>query len=78
LRASRDIVKFTVEGDLIVHRIVEIAGDAGQPVFVTQGDNNNTMDAPITAAQIEGRVAFSVPKVGWLQIWLRKLVGVFR
>ena len=68
-----DVVKFTVGNEPVVHRIIEIAGEGESPVFVTQGDNNNTADAPIVAAQIDGRVAFSVPKIGWLQIWIKRL-----
>ena len=44
--------------------IVLPEGSSG-PVFITQGDGNNVTDEPIVAQQIEGKVVFSIPKLGW-------------
>jgi signal peptidase len=39
--------------------------------FVTRGYANGAADPePITPEQVRGRVWYSVPKVGWLAVWL--------
>ena len=62
-------------GTSIMHRVIEVEPAGGQPVFVTQGDNNNTPDKPIIAEQIEGEVVLIVPKIGWLPIALKNFIN---
>lgn len=47
---------------------------ASGPVFITKGDANNTKDPPVLAEQIEGKVVFVVPKVGWLPNQVKRLI----
>lgn len=56
----QDIVVFQAENMLVVHRVIEIAGD----MLVTQGDANNIADAPIAIDAVKGKVLFSVPAIG--------------
>ena len=59
-------------GDLtVVHRIVAIEEGADGPVFTTQGDNRSSPDPPFGAEQLEGKVVFTIPWVGYLNLWLR-------
>ena len=44
-------------------------------VFVTQGDANHLPDpAPIHPDQVDGRVQFRIPKIGWLKIALGNVI----
>jgi len=66
-----DVVTFQpVSGDpsLTTHRIVALRHDAdGALVEVTtRGDANSADDLPIVPAQIQGRVRYTVPWVGYL------------
>jgi len=72
-----DIVWYTRgdSGTSIMHRVIEVEPAGGQPVFVTQGDANNTPDQPIVADQIAGEVVFVVPKIGWLPIALKNFIN---
>lgn len=69
-----DVVTFQpVSGDpmLITHRITAIDVTGAKPMFTTRGDANNADDPAIVGAQIQGRVLYSVPYVGWV----RQLIG---
>lgn len=55
-----DVVVYQDGGDLIIHRIVWISEDQ----FVTQGDANDTADAPFPLTAIKGKMAFHVPFMG--------------
>ena len=51
----------------VVHRLTAIDADTA----VTQGDANDSPDAPIPVAAIKGRVAMAIPGVGHL-VWALK------
>ncbi|QOD44846.1 signal peptidase I [Clavibacter zhangzhiyongii] len=55
------------EPAVITHRITAIASESdGTRSFTFKGDNNAEPDSkPVTAAQIQGEVWYSVPLVGW-------------
>jgi signal peptidase len=73
-----DIIRFRGEEAIILHRVVEVhQTDAGLE-FVTRGDANNVDDAPISAAQIEGKLLFKIPKLGWLAIGVRRAIELIR
>ncbi len=42
-----DIVTFEQDGQLIVHRVIEIGQDKEGTYFITKGDNNNVTDGKI-------------------------------
>ncbi len=65
--AQRDIVVYKDGSTLVVHRVNEIDGDT----VITQGDANNTPDAPISREAIKGKVIFTVPYVGRVIGFLR-------
>ncbi len=73
--AVGDVVRYRHEGIHVVHRVVEIQeGPAGR-VFVTQGDANDAPDPPLTEDRIEGVVVMVIPKIGWVAIVARRLMG---
>jgi signal peptidase len=63
-----DIIQFRVGETRIFHRIIEVEQTPGGYVFVTQGDNNNTPDDPILEEQVEGKVVYTIPDIGWVPI----------
>lgn len=68
---ENDIVVFQSKGSLIVHRIIEIDGDA----VTTKGDANNTADEPISPSAIKGKVIFVVPFVGKIVNFIKTPIG---
>ena len=51
----------------VLHRIVGITSEDGQPVFTTQGDVNRTPDPlPVALDGLGDRVVFSVPYAGYI------------
>ena len=79
-----DIIQFRAkDADFtIMHRVIEInqEGDTKTKLFVTKGDANKDLDSdPVHPGQITGKVAFVIPKVGWVGIVVRdfiKSIGV--
>jgi signal peptidase len=58
----------------IVHRVIEIGGDAGTLYFITKGDANNTPDVdPVSPQAILGKEIFIIPKVGWISIAVKNI-----
>lgn len=72
-----DIIKFKDEdGTSIIHRVVAIREEEGQRTFQTKGDANNDPDRePVHEYQIEGRVIYTLPKIGWISIGIKELLA---
>ena len=63
-------------GILITHRVVNIKEENGEKIFITKGDNNETVDrSPIKFSQIQGKVAMRIPKIGYLKYFLTENYG---
>ncbi len=60
--AVDDVVVYQSGHSLVIHRIIAIDGDT----VTTQGDANNTADAPISRDDIKGTLVASIPGVGRL------------
>jgi len=72
-----DIIEYhnTKENVNIVHRVIEIGGDAQNRYFITKGDANSSPDAdPVSPQALIGRAIFIVPKIGWISIAVKKLL----
>jgi len=67
-----DVVTYQIrpgEPGTITHRVVAITTitESGERSFTLQGDNNGSPDAdPVREAQVQGRVWYSLPYVGWV------------
>lgn len=73
-----DIVQYKRTSIMITHRVIDIqqaSGGSGKRVFITQGDNSPSQDAPVTEAQIVGIVRAQVPAIGYPTVWLSELSG---
>lgn len=59
-----DIITFVLNenGVLATHRVQEVDNDSR--IFVTKGDANNTVDAPVMWDNVVGKVKFKIPKIG--------------
>jgi len=74
-----DVISFREYDQSIIHRVIKILNDADQISFITQGDANNISDPRITSSNYEGKVVFTIPKIGWVSIFIRNaLVGLLR
>ncbi|MEM1611113.1 MAG: signal peptidase I [Sulfolobales archaeon] len=63
-----DVIAFWSEGQVVVHRVVSIAGDG----FITKGDAMASPDPFIVKRDLViGKVVGSIPKIGWVTIIMR-------
>ncbi len=71
-----DIVQFWREGEMILHRIVEIQQVGAMRQFITKGDANPISDTdPVQPSQIRGKLVFIVPKLGWVSIYFKTTIA---
>ncbi|HMM81781.1 MAG TPA: signal peptidase I [Terrimesophilobacter sp.] len=73
--AIGDTITYQIESGkpaVVTHRIiVTTARSDGTRTFTTQGDANNAPDAKqVFAAQIRGKVWYSIPYLGWVNTWV--------
>ena len=72
-----DPITFRIGDDMVAtHRVIAISED-GQ-AFQTKGDANDAPDgAPVTAENLVGKPAFTVPYLGFLADWMMKPPGLY-
>lgn len=74
--AVGDIIVYAKEGEIIVHRIIEIVNDDGK-IYYTKGDNNRVEDnILLTLDDINGKVKLILPNLGMPSLKLKELLGV--
>lgn len=57
----------STQNDRVTHRIVGVEERDGEPRYVTKGDANEEVDRELVApSQIEGKVWFTIPVLGYL------------
>lgn len=71
-----DVVSYTIsESSMVTHRVESIDNDAR--TLTTKGDANETVDgSPVEENQIVGKVAFSVPLIGFISIYIKTPLGI--
>ncbi|HEX9074549.1 MAG TPA: signal peptidase I [Anaerolineae bacterium] len=69
--AVDDVVRFRGPNDSIMHRVIGITHLQGKKVFITQGDNNNTIDDPWDEGRLEGKAIVVIPKIGLVGLAVR-------
>ena len=71
-----DIISYQISGDTIVtHRINSINSD--KQTIVTKGDANETVDgSEVNINQIVGRVAFTIPLLGFITIYIKTPLAI--
>ena len=64
-----DVITYQIRsGDpaVITHRVIAIDSDSsGELSFILQGDNNGSADDPVRPVQIQAKLWYAVPYVGW-------------
>lgn len=69
---KNDIISFKDENSIVTHRIKDIEIVDGIKYFITKGDNNNTKDnCEVSINDIEGKLIFSIPLIGYISILLQ-------
>jgi signal peptidase len=59
------------KADVVTHRVIGITTDSdGDRRFLLQGDNNSLPDDPVRDEQIQGRVWYALPLLGWVNTWI--------
>ena len=67
-----NVITFVVDENLTVvtHRVVERNDDKGY--FITRGDANNTLDAPVSFENVIGKVVFKIEFIGYFFMLVRR------
>ena len=74
--AIGDMVQFQKNGIPIVHRIIDKRNIDGTFWFMTKGDANDIPDPDlISQNHINGKVAFTIPKIGWITIGINEITS---
>lgn len=81
--AEGDIITFISNdplfyGEIVTHRIIEIADFQGSVMFITKGDANEDRDqAAAIPANVIGKVVFNIPLLGYVLNFIRTKLGYF-
>ena len=68
-----DIIQYQPSsGSPTIHRVIDKYKAGGQLWFITKGDANNVPDDPINERQVMGKLVFTIPKLGWVSIYLKE------
>jgi len=71
-----DIIQIAKEGNItIIHRVIDKYEDEkGNLFFKTKGDANEDPDPnPVFYKNVLGKLVFTIPKLGWIQIYVNQL-----
>lgn len=68
-----DIIQYWKQGEMILHRVIEIRKTETGKTFITKGDANAEPDSdPVYPSQIRGKLILTIPKLGWISIYLKE------
>jgi len=71
-----DIIMYRHGNDTMIHRVIEERQADGMTMFITKGDANASPDLePVHLSQIEGRVNFCIPKLGWVSMKVKSFLS---
>ena len=69
-----DILVFSNDGVIVVHRVIEIKNNGGKIYYRTKGDNNRVADQDlISHDQIIGIMKWRIPYIGYPSVWIKEL-----
>jgi len=73
-----DVIQFRKGEDMILHRVIEVDTSEGR-TFITKGDANTVPDLdPVSMEQIVGKRIFTIPKIGWIPIYSKRIIDSVR
>ncbi len=71
-----DIIMFPVNDMKVTHRVIGIRHVEGKNYYTTKGDANPDVDInPVSQGNVLGKVVMTVPKVGWLSLFVKGAVN---
>jgi signal peptidase len=72
-----DVIQYWREGESapIIHRVIETYKSGGTTYITTKGDANNAPDDPVTPTQTVGKLIITIPKLGWISIYLKTFIA---
>jgi signal peptidase len=70
-----DVIRYQDGAFDTIHRVVEVQAVPGGFTFITRGDTNDRNDPPVPESAVKGVVVFNLPKIGWVTIILRDVIG---
>ena len=71
-----DIIQYWQEGEMTLHRVVDIQQKEDTKFFMTKGDANPIPDSdPVHPSQIRGKLTLIIPKLGWAPIAVKTFIG---
>ena len=70
-----DIIQYQTAQEPTIHRVIDKYEAGGTTWFVTQGDANNAPDDPVNERQVMGKVVLTIPKLGWISIYLKEFAA---
>ena len=72
-----DVITFRSSSGLITHRVVQVEQTDSGRLLHTKGDANNAIDPdPIKDTQVIAKMAYSIPKVGFLMNLANSTIGM--
>ncbi|MCX8180553.1 MAG: signal peptidase I [Thermofilaceae archaeon] len=71
------VVYVKPNGELIVHRLIEIRHTLAGVEYITKGDANAWPDPPVYPNQLKGKVILVVPYIGVLRLFFEKIIQQF-
>lgn len=73
---TNDVITYWIGNKLVTHRVVEIVNGNGNTSFRTKGDANNVEDGKlISPDKIVGRLAYNIPKGGYITNFIKSGKG---
>ncbi len=73
-----DVICYLEEESAVTHRIMEVQQQDGSPLYITQGDANNTEDAtPVSPQQVQGKyTGVKIAGAGEFAMFLQSTPGM--
>jgi signal peptidase len=69
-----DVVTYQIESGkpaVVTHRVTEVlSSTTGERTFTFKGDNNDSVDPPVIPEQIQGRLWYSLPLIGYVSTFV--------
>ena len=77
LKVGDPITFYITENVVATHRIIEVHGEGTSDLgFRTKGDANETVDGITPARSVIGKVAFSIPYLGYVSNFVQRPAGL--
>jgi len=75
-----DVITFQLTGSetIVTHRVIDITEGTAGKEFTTKGDANAEADSqPVPASSVIGKVAFSIPYMGYVANYIQNPPGLY-